>query len=137
MRPRARLHVNDNVLLVRVGVRHRFRGNLRLVQALLPKGFAQPLERFVDNLFSVGLPQPNLHCGCSGSLAGWRLQSFQAHLVEEQILPRHEIQPHAIGRGRHHGPQVRVISGSIKRTQAFGDFFSIDRLPGFHGYARG
>ena len=90
-RPRTRLHVNNNIHLVRLGVGDRFGRCLRPVQTLLAKRFAQTLQRLVHNLFSVSLPQANLHGGRRRGFAGRRLQSFEAHHIDKQVFPRHEV----------------------------------------------
>ena len=102
-----------------------------------PKRFLQALQSLVHDLFPIGLSQANLHGGGSGSFGGRRLKSFQAHHIEEQVFPHHEIQPHASRLRPRHGTNIRVIPGSIKRAEAVCDFFAIKRLAGFHADARG
>ena len=97
----AGLYVHNNVHLMRLRVRHRFRGNFCQIQALFTKRLSQALQRFVDGNLPVRLPKSQLHRGGCRSLAGRRGETLDAHLVKKQILPYYEIQSHSIRYRRH------------------------------------
>ncbi len=77
------------------------------------------------------LPKHELHRRCCRGLAGRRRETLDAHLVEKQILPYHEIQSHSIRYRRHDRLQIAVVPRSIERSQTFRDFPPVQRFAGF------
>ena len=55
------LHVHNNVHLMGLRMRHRFRGDLGLIQTLFAKRFSQPFQRLADGRLPVGLAKCELH----------------------------------------------------------------------------
>ena len=136
-RARSGLYVDDNVHLVRLRMRQLFRPELRPVQALIPKRLLQPLQCFSDQAFPVSLPQSKLHRRGRRRVAGRGGESFDAHLIEKQILSRHEVQPDSALDGKRHRTQVGIIPRPVQRAHAFRDLSSVQPFPGFHRDSRG
>src|SRR5437870_1907011 len=122
---------------MRLRVRQRLRGHFRLVQALFSQRLSQSFQRFFDHNLPVGLSKSQLHRRSRRRIAWRRDQTFDAHLVEKQILPCHEIQTHSAGYRRQYRAQVAVIACSIKRPQTLRDFLPVYRFPRFQGDSRG
>src|SRR6266446_4592271 len=97
----------------------------------------ETLQRFSARAFPVSLPQSKLHCRGRRGVAGRGGESLDAHLIEKQILSRHEVQPDSALSWDRHRAQVAIIPRPVQRAHTFRDLSAVQRFPGFHRDSRG
>ena len=88
---RARLHVDDDVHLVRVVMRDGFDLDFGLVQTFVVERVGEARDAFVDGFFSVWIAERERHRGGGGCVGGRRVNAADDHLIEEELFAHDEV----------------------------------------------